>query len=75
MDTITVYTKPACVQCEATLRALDRLGCTYSTIDITADTDARDYLLARGFLAAPVVVAGGQARSGFRPDRIRGLAA
>ena len=72
---ITVYTKPACVQCEATLRALDRLGCMYSTIDITADTAARDYLLARGFLAAPVVVAGGQAWSGFRPDRIRGLAA
>jgi len=41
MDSITVYTKPACVQCEATLRALDRLGCAYSTIDITADTDAR----------------------------------
>lgn len=75
MDSITVYTKPACVQCEATLRALDRLGCAYSAIDITADTDARDYLLARGFLSAPVVVAGAQSWSGFRPDRIRGLAA
>ena len=75
MDEIIVYTKPACVQCEATLRALDRLGCSYSTIDITVDTEARNYLLASGFLSAPVVVAGGQSWSGFRPDRIRGLAA
>ncbi|MGO7690447.1 glutaredoxin family protein, partial [Rhizobium ruizarguesonis] len=27
--TITVYSKPACVKCTATYRALDRLGVDY----------------------------------------------
>jgi glutaredoxin-like protein NrdH len=35
MDPITVYTKPACMQCNATFRALDRAGITYTAIDIT----------------------------------------
>ena len=35
MDTITVYTKPACVQCNATFRALERQGIGYTAIDIS----------------------------------------
>jgi glutaredoxin len=31
MDPITVYTKPACVQCNATFRALDRVICVSDT--------------------------------------------
>jgi glutaredoxin-like protein NrdH len=27
--TITVYTKPACVQCNATYKAMDKQGITY----------------------------------------------
>jgi glutaredoxin-like protein NrdH len=43
---ITVYTKPSCVQCTATYRALDNKGIEYD-----------DHW------------------SGFRPDKIAGLAA
>ena len=32
---VTVYTKPACVQCTATKKALDRAGVDYETVDIT----------------------------------------
>ena len=71
--TVTVYTKPACVQCNATYKALDKQGIAYQTIDITADGDARDYVLALGYLQAPVVVAGDDHWSGFRPDRIKTL--
>ena len=39
--TITVYTKPACVQCHATYKALDKQGLTYQMVDISTD-DARD---------------------------------
>ena len=67
---ITVYTKPACVQCNATFRALDKAGVDYAKVDITVDSDARDYVMGLGYLQAPVVVAGGQHWSGFRPDRI-----
>ncbi|MBS4100310.1 glutaredoxin-like protein NrdH [Tsukamurella paurometabola] len=72
---ITVYTKPACVQCNATYKALDKAGLEYRVVDITEDADARDYVMALGYLQAPVVVAGDAHWSGFRPDRVKALAA
>lgn len=75
MNTITVYTKPACVQCSATYRALEKQGISYDVVDITEVPAARDYVMALGYLQAPVVVAGGEHWSGFRPDRIKALAA
>ena len=72
--TITVYTKPACVQCNATYKALAKQGLPYEVVDITEVPEARDYVMALGYLQAPVVVAGGDHWSGFRPDRIRALA-
>ncbi|AJK69648.1 glutaredoxin-like protein NrdH [Corynebacterium marinum] len=72
---ITLYTKPACVQCKATQKALDRAGLNYETVDISLDDEARDYVLALGYLQAPVVEANGEHWSGFRPERINGLAA
>ncbi|MGE0221072.1 glutaredoxin-like protein NrdH [Mycolicibacterium sp.] len=72
--TVTVYTKPACVQCNATYKALDKLGIEYDVVDISLDNEARDYVMALGHLQAPVVVAGEDHWSGFRPDRIKALA-
>ena len=37
---ITVYTKPSCVQCNATYRALDRQGLAYEIVDLTQDEAA-----------------------------------
>ncbi|AEV76465.1 Glutaredoxin-like protein NrdH [Mycolicibacterium rhodesiae NBB3] len=71
--TVTVYTKPACVQCNATYKALDKQGIAYTSVDISLDTEARDYVMALGYLQAPVVVAGNDHWSGFRPDRIKSL--
>lgn len=71
---ITVYTKPGCVQCTATKKALDKAGLDYDLIDISLDDEARDYVMALGCLQAPVVVNDGEHWSGFRPDRIRALA-
>lgn len=71
---ITVYTKPQCVQCGATIKALDKAGLDYELVDITTDTDARDYVMALGYLQAPVIVAGTDHWAGFRPDRIKNLA-
>lgn len=71
---VTVYTKPACVQCNATYKALEKQGIEFQKVDITLDSGARDYVLALGYLQAPVVVAGDEHWSGFRPDRIKGLA-
>ena len=72
---VTVYTKPACVQCNATYKALDKAGVAYDVIDISVDPEARDYVMALGYVQAPVVVAGNEHWSGFRPDRIKALSA
>ena len=72
--TITVYSKPACVQCNATYRALDKMGLEYAVVDISQDADARDYVMSLGYLQAPVVIVDGEHWSGFRPDQIKALA-
>lgn len=72
---ITVYTKPACMQCKATTKALEKAGLEYDLVDISVDDEARDYVLALGYLQAPVVEVDGEHWSGFRPERIRGLVA
>jgi glutaredoxin-like protein NrdH len=70
---VTVYTKSACVQCNATYKALEKQGIEFEKVDITLDTEARDYAMSLGYLQAPVVVAGNEHWSGFRPDRIKAL--
>ncbi len=70
---VTVYTKPNCVQCDATKRLMDKLDIAYSTVDITQDTEAFDKIVSMGFKAAPVVITDDGSWSGFNPDKINGL--
>ena len=71
--TITVYTKPACVQCDATKRLLTKLDLEFETVDITENQDAFEMLIAKGFQAAPVVNADDDWWAGFNPEKINGL--
>ncbi len=71
--TVTVYSKPACVQCNATVRALDKKGVEYNVIDMSQDMDALERVRALGYMQAPVVMAGSDHWSGFRPDKIASL--
>lgn len=73
--TIIVYTKPQCVQCDATKKFLEKQGLEYSSIDLTQDPNALQVVLDMGFAQAPVVMAGDDAWSGFRPDKIKAIAA
>lgn len=86
---ITLYTKPNCVQCTATKRALDKRGLEYTSVDVSVDGEALDLITKDwGFQQAPVVAIEGlvldnQQRgdngvyvsrwSGFRPDLIEQL--
>jgi len=70
---ITVYTKPACVQCEQTKKLLTKNGLEFTTVDITVDTRAYDMIVDMGFKAAPVVVTENDAWAGFNPAKINGL--
>ena len=69
-ETVTVYSKPSCVQCNATYRDLDSKGVDYETVDLTKDEAALDRVKALGYLEAPVVITSEDHWSGFRPDKI-----
>ncbi len=71
---ITVYSKPSCVQCTATYRALDKLGLDYEVIDLAEDEAALLEVMALGYQQVPVVVDGEEHWAGFRPDRIQAAA-
>lgn len=73
--TLTVYTKPACVQCTATIRALNAAHIPHATIDLTESDTSMERVKALGYLQAPVVITDdGEHWSGFRPDLINDLA-
>lgn len=72
--TIAVYSKPSCVQCTATYRALDKQGLEYEVFDVSADDKALEAVKELGYLQAPVVVTDSDSWSGFRPDKINELA-
>lgn len=73
--TITVYSAAACVQCSATYREMEKQGLFYTVINVDETPAAREDLARLGYRQLPVVTAGESHWSGFRPDRIRALAA
>jgi glutaredoxin-like protein NrdH len=72
---LLVYTKPSCVQCTATYRALDSKGIDYDVLDLSEDPAALEQVKSLGYLQAPVVITDQDHWSGFRPDKIDELAA
>ena len=65
---VTVYTKPSCVQCNATKRALAKAGLAYREVDLTQDAEALETVKAMGYQSAPVPV---RCWPAFRPDWMR----
>ena len=65
--TVTVYSKPACVQCTATTRALDARGIAYQLVDLTQDAVAMAQVLAAEEGLDPRQPAGGQGRRPAAP--------
>lgn len=73
MTVVTIYSKPNCVQCNATYQALERKNIPYCVIDLTQDNTALDFVRQLGYQQVPVVVIGQKHWSGFRPDMLLGL--
>ena len=70
---VTVYSKSDCVQCDMTKRLMEREGIAYTEINIEEDYGALMKVKELGYMAAPVVIAGNEHWSGFRPERVKGL--
>lgn len=71
---VTVYTLPSCVQCESTKKYLTNKNVAFEVVDLSEDSAAMDMVKALGYQAAPVVIAGDDHWSGFRPDQLALLA-
>jgi glutaredoxin-like protein NrdH len=48
-------------------------GIAYDEVNVEEDAEALAFVKSLGYESAPVVVAGDQHWSGFRPERIKGL--
>ncbi|RCL03296.1 MAG: glutaredoxin-like protein NrdH [Candidatus Tokpelaia sp. JSC161] len=68
--TVTIYSKPACIQCFATCRAFQDRGINFHVVDISEDFKAYSFVTKLGYRQVPVVVAGDSHWAGFRPDMI-----
>jgi glutaredoxin-like protein NrdH len=74
--TVTVYSKPDCVQCKYTIKHLEKLtskGVRYKVIDVTQDAEARKVVEATGNTTLPYVVTEHGSWHGFKIDSLRGL--
>ena len=73
MTGITIYTKPNCVQCDATKREFTKRNVPYKETPITEDL--LDDFRAKGYAQAPVVEVSGAGKedswAGFRIDKIK----
>ena len=73
---LVVYSKPSCVQCNATHRVLDAKGIPYRVVDLSEDDAALEYVKELGYAQAPVVVVDDQDHwAGFNPIEIDRIAA
>lgn len=70
---VTVYSLPNCVQCDSTKRLLTRNEVSFNEVDLSQDSDALAMIRELGYNAAPVVMAGEDHWSGFRPDKLATL--
>jgi glutaredoxin-like protein NrdH len=74
---ITVWSKPNCVQCKAVYRAFERVaGLSYTVKNLPDFPEKLQEFIDQGFTAAPVVEAEGFATfAGFNPDAVKAIIA
>lgn len=71
---VTVYSKPNCMQCNFTKQFLENNNIDYVAKDVYESEEAMAEVKALGFQSLPVVVADGiEPFFGFRPDLLEAL--
>lgn len=67
---VTVFTKPSCVACDATKRTLKKKGIVYDEIQLTPEKV--EEFKSQGFMSAPIVVReDGHTWAGYKLDEIK----
>jgi glutaredoxin-like protein NrdH len=76
MSAVTVWSKPACVQCKAVYRAFDKAGVVYEVKNLPDFPEQIERFKVAGLTSAPVVVAAGHDPfAGFNPDAVKAVVA
>jgi glutaredoxin-like protein NrdH len=71
MSAVTVWSKPACVQCKAVYRAFDKAGVEYEVKNLPDFPDQLEAFKAQELMSAPVVEAAGvKTFAGFNPAAV-----
>lgn len=55
---ITVYSKPQCPFCDRAKQLLESRGVEYTVIDVSANPEAREYLVDQGLRSVPQIYRG-----------------
>jgi glutaredoxin len=63
-QSVTVYTTPLCVPCEALKRALKARGVSFQTVDLLMDEEAAERLEEQGIRSAPALEVDGRFYTG-----------
>ena len=72
---ITVWTTPACVQCNMTKKQFDKLGIRYEEQSLADNPEQLEAFKEQGYLQAPIVTTDIKTWTGFRLDKIQSLTA
>jgi glutaredoxin-like protein NrdH len=74
---IELWSKPNCIQCDATKIALEQRGkvkgIDFQEFSLVEDREALDRFKAAGYMSAPIVVTEHMTWAGFRPELIEKL--
>ena len=70
---VTVYSKPNCMQCNFTKKYLKERDIAFEEIDVTKDEDALNKIKDMGYQAVPVVITDNDHWYGFRPEKLAEL--
>lgn len=66
---LIIYTRAGCIQCDFTMKYAQRLGIPYETRQL--DPESAKKYKEQGFTSLPIVLAGDETWSGFRPQKIK----
>lgn len=67
---VTVFTRPGCVQCTATIRAFEKNNVEVAVVDIDKDPKGEETVRGLNYRGLPVVTAGDKHWCGFNPGMI-----
>lgn len=69
-----LFSKPACVQCDATVRKFEKHNIPYHKVDVTQDPAAYEFVTSLDYMQVPVVYTSGDEHwGGYNPANVEAL--